>query len=84
MGKSGKFMFGALLGAAAAALLTPVAGKKARKKVAETAEKAGVDKEKIEQVKKQAKELGGELLDKAKEVAKERAASNDTNSKTKK
>ena len=42
----GKFVFGALLGAAAAALLTPVAGKKARKKVADTAEKAGIDKEK--------------------------------------
>jgi gas vesicle protein len=76
-------VFGALLGAAAAALLTPVAGKKARKKVADTAEKAGIDKEKIDQVVGQAKDIGGGLLKKAQTAAKEKADSISSNPKTK-
>ncbi|MBI2050508.1 MAG: YtxH domain-containing protein [Parcubacteria group bacterium] len=70
MGKSGKFLAGALLGAAAAALLTPVAGKKARKKVAEGLEKAGVDREMVEETLRAAAKKGSDLLKQArKEVA---------------
>ena len=83
MGKSGKFIFGALLGAAAAALLTPVAGKKARKKVAQTAEKVGIDKEKIDQVVNQAKDFGSDLLQKAQKAVKEKSDSITEDSKTK-
>lgn len=43
MSKTGKFIAGAILGAAAAALLTPVSGKKARAKINATAKKAGID-----------------------------------------
>jgi len=39
MSKSGKFLLGALLGAVAAVLLTPVAGKKARSALRAAAEK---------------------------------------------
>lgn len=44
MGKSGKFIFGALLGAAAAALLTPVAGKEARTSLKKVANKKSLEK----------------------------------------
>jgi gas vesicle protein len=48
MSKSSKFLAGALLGAAAAALLSPVSGKSARNKVKKVAQKAGVDTKKLE------------------------------------
>jgi len=66
MGKSKKFLAGALLGAAAAVLLTPVAGKKARKKVVEGLEKAGVDRETIAETVSAAVKKGSELLKQAK------------------
>lgn len=44
MGKSGKFIFGALLGAAAAALLTPVAGREARTSLKKVANKRSLEK----------------------------------------
>lgn len=43
MSKSGKFLLGALLGAGAAVLLTPVTGKKARSSLRNLAEKKGLD-----------------------------------------
>ena len=43
MSKSGKFLLGALLGATAAVLLTPVTGKKARSSLRGLAEKKGLD-----------------------------------------
>lgn len=48
MSKTGKFIAGAILGAAAAALLTPVSGKKARAKLKAGAQKAGLKTEKYE------------------------------------
>ena len=78
MGKPGKFLVGALVGAAAAALLTPVTGKKARKKVAERLEKAGVDREKIEEAAGAARKIGRALLERAK---KEAASKSKTKSK---
>ncbi|MEK7189003.1 MAG: hypothetical protein AAB671_00655 [Patescibacteria group bacterium] len=70
MGKSGKFLAGALLGAAAAALLSPVSGKAARKKVAEGLEKAGLDRAKAAVAASAAGKIGSELLKRArKEVA---------------
>lgn len=65
MPKSGKFLIGALVGAAAAALLTPVAGKKARQKLAEQAKKAGMDREKFEEVVETVAQKGSELLKQA-------------------
>ena len=44
MSKSGKFVLGAILGAAAAALLTPVAGREARKNFKKAANKTGFQK----------------------------------------
>jgi len=67
MSKSGKFLFGALLGAAAAALLTPIAGKKARQKLQKTAEKVKSD-ERFSQI----VEKGAEILAKAKDAASEK------------
>ena len=43
MGKSSKFVAGAVLGAVAAMLLTPVAGKKVREQVKKLAKRAGID-----------------------------------------
>ena len=81
MAKSGKFLAGALVGAAAVALLTPIAGKKARQKVMEAANKAGLDREKLEEVASAVMEKGSELLRQArKEVAQKR---NRGSSKTK-
>ena len=48
MSKTGKFIAGAILGAAATALLTPVSGKKVRAKINSTAKKAGFKTEKYE------------------------------------
>lgn len=62
MSKSGKFLLGALLGAAAAVLLTPVAGKKARGSLKKMAVKQGLPLEAIEA-------KAEELLAKGKEAA---------------
>jgi len=59
----GKFLFGAMLGAAAAALLTPVAGKKTRQKLSKTAKKVRED-EMVSQI----VEKGEEVFDKVKDV----------------
>jgi len=56
MAKSSKFLFGAIVGALAAAFLTPVSGKKAREKVSKLAKKSGIDQ-------KQASALLGVLDD---------------------
>lgn len=63
----GKFFFGALLGAAAAALLTPVAGKKARQKLQKTAQKVKQD-DTVSQV----MEKGSQVFDKVKQEAEQR------------
>lgn len=47
MGKTAKFIFGAIVGAAAAALLTPVTGKRARQEASKIAKKAGIDTDKL-------------------------------------
>lgn len=61
------------MGAAAAALLSPVTGKKARKKVMEAANKAGLDREKLEGMANAVMEKGSEFLREArKEVAQKR------------
>ncbi len=84
MAKSGKFLAGALVGAAAAALLTPIVGKTARKKVMEAANKAGLDREKLEQAASAVMEKGSEFLRQAREEARERRARKKTaGSKTK-
>ncbi len=62
MGKSSKFLIGALLGAAAAALLTPVSGKRARGSALRAAKRAGVPTEKLEGALSDLVEKGGELL----------------------
>jgi len=49
MSKSGKFILGALLGAGAAILLTPVTGKKARGALRATAVKKGLDVEALQE-----------------------------------
>jgi gas vesicle protein len=73
MGKS-KFIVGALLGAAAAALLTPVSGKGARTKVKKAALKVGLDTNKLEsqvgQLAKQGKGIIGSVIQKAEERVK--------------
>lgn len=73
-------MVGALVGAAAAALLTPIAGKKARKKVVEAARKAGVDREALAAAADAVVEKGSEFLRQARE---EVAQKKRTGSKTK-
>ncbi|MBI1961452.1 MAG: hypothetical protein HYS45_01985 [Parcubacteria group bacterium] len=84
MAKSGKFLAGALVGAAAAALLTPIAGKIARKKVMEAANKAGLDREKLEQAASAVMEKGSELLRQArKEALEKRGRKKAAGSKTK-
>ncbi|MBU2575993.1 YtxH domain-containing protein [Patescibacteria group bacterium] len=67
MSKSGKFVLGALLGAAAAALLTPIAGKKTRQKLQKTVEKVKSD-ERVNQI----IEKGSEIFEKAKDAAGEK------------
>lgn len=44
MPKSGKFVLGAIIGAAAAALLTPVAGRQARASLKKVANKSSLEK----------------------------------------
>jgi gas vesicle protein len=62
MGRPSKFIFGAVLGAVAAALITPVAGKKARTRLKQAAQKAGVDTKKLDKQIGGIIEKGGQLL----------------------
>jgi len=62
MSKTGKFIAGAILGAAATALLTPVSGKKVRAKINSTAKKAGFKTEKYEAKLQDIVEQGALLL----------------------
>ncbi|PIQ78445.1 MAG: hypothetical protein CO042_03550 [Parcubacteria group bacterium CG_4_9_14_0_2_um_filter_41_8] len=87
MAKSGKFLFGALLGATAAALLTPFAGKKARQKLSKTAKKVTEDErvsgliEKGEQVFDKAKKSAQDAFDRASETSKEKVQAKKSNKK---
>ncbi|OJI07629.1 hypothetical protein BK004_00895 [bacterium CG10_46_32] len=83
MAKSGKFLAGALIGAAAAALLTPIAGKKARKKMMEAASKAGLDRDAIEGAVGGIVEKGSKLLQQAKKEVAEQGSKATSGSKTK-
>ena len=65
--QKGKFLFGAALGAAAAALLTPVTGKKARQKMEKTAKKISQD-DRFSKVMSKSEQI----FDKAKTAAKEK------------
>ncbi len=65
MPKSSKFFLGALLGAAAVALLTPVTGKKARSVFSKAAKSAGIPTDKIKSAFDDLSEKGEELLGKA-------------------
>jgi len=64
MGKS-KFLVGAILGAAAAALLTPVTGKKTRDSVKKAAKRVGVPTDGVAEAVNSIVEKGTELLSKA-------------------
>jgi len=77
MGKSSKFLLGALLGAAAAALLTPVAGKRARAKVKQAAKQAGVPTGSLEDAVSKLVKKGGSVFS----AAKDRVASADAKNK---
>ena len=83
MRKSGKFLAGALLGAAAAALLSPVTGKKARKKVIEAANKAGLDRERLEGMANAVMEKGSEFLREARQEVAHKRGEGRGSSKTK-
>ena len=76
MAKSGKFIAGALIGAAAAALLTPIAGKKARKKIMDAAKSAGFDAEKIDEFAQSAKKIGQRIIKEATKQAPESKTKN--------
>lgn len=81
MSKSGKFILGALLGAGAAVLLTPITGKKARGSLRQAAEKRGLDVKAIQSKVESLWERGEEL---AKTVVPEAPAKRrSTRSKTK-
>ncbi|MBI2636906.1 MAG: YtxH domain-containing protein [Parcubacteria group bacterium] len=80
---SKKFLAGALVGAAAAALLTPLTGKKARKKVAEAANRAGLDREKLEGALGAVVEKSSELLRTVREEAAEKRSGSKTKTKSK-
>ncbi len=66
MGKAAKFIFGAIIGAVATALLTPVSGKRAREQASKIAKKAGLDSKKLSSVADFVVKKGREFLDEAK------------------
>jgi len=83
MSKSSKFVLGALVGAVAAALLTPVSGKKARDKVKHTASKAGLDANKIEKRVHSLAKKGAEALGSLAAAAKSEVQETKTKNKRK-
>ncbi len=64
MSRTGKFIAGAILGAAATALLTPVSGKKMRAKINSSAKKAGIKTDKYEAKLQTIVEEGAAILQK--------------------
>jgi gas vesicle protein len=68
MGKTAKFIFGAIVGATAAALLTPVTGKRARKEALKIAKKVGIDTDKLDSAADLLIKKGEEIFEKPKEL----------------
>ena len=83
MSKSSKFVLGAIIGAAAAALLTPVSGKKARDKVKSAAGRAGIDTKELEKKVKSLAQKGGRAIESAVAAVQEKAQGTKTKTKSK-
>lgn len=84
MSKSGKFILGALLGATAAVLLTPVTGKKARSALRTTAVKKGLNVEAVQEKVQELLARGEELVKGAAPAAPAKRGSARSKTKSKK